>query len=547
MTERAALYLRVSTVKQAEKELSIPDQKRQCEAYCRTKGWTIAASYVEPGASATDDRRPHFQRMIEDAAIPDRPFTVILVHSFSRFFRDAFQLEFYVRKLAKLGVRLVSLTQDTNDSDPMGPMIRQMMALFDEYQSRENGKHTLRGMKENARQGFWNGAPPPFGYRTVEAERRADKVKRRLEIDPGESDLVRKIFDLYRNGDGRSGPMGIKAITSYLNGNGLRMRSGSQFAIKTVHEILTRTTYIGRHYFNKTNSKTQQPKPVSEWVEVAVPVLIEPAIFGEVQARLAARNPKNTPPRVVGSPVLLTGLAKCGSCGGGMTLRTGKSGAYRYYTCSTCARQGKTACKGRSVPMRFLDDLILDQLAARLFIPEHMEELLRDVLSKTATDQSRLEGDIKGLRRELRDSEQRLERLFDAIETGTLVSSDSMRNRQATLEQRRQELIRLIAMAQRQLDMPRHVISPKKIAAFTAAVQDKLRNGDVAFRKAYLRLFIDRIEVDDAEVRIMGSKAALVKAIGSDEPPEGSVPSFMGEWRPQGDSNPCYRRERAMS
>jgi hypothetical protein len=35
-----------------------------------------------------------------------------VVHSFSRFFRDAFGLEFYVRKLAKHGVRLLSITQE---------------------------------------------------------------------------------------------------------------------------------------------------------------------------------------------------------------------------------------------------------------------------------------------------------------------------------------------------------------------------------------------------------------------------------------------------
>jgi hypothetical protein len=90
------------------------------------------------------------------------------VHSFSRFFRDQFQLEFYVRRLAKNGVRLVSITQELGD-DPMSNMIRQIMALFDEYQSKENAKHTLRAMKKNARQGFWNGALPPIGYRIVEA------------------------------------------------------------------------------------------------------------------------------------------------------------------------------------------------------------------------------------------------------------------------------------------------------------------------------------------------------------------------------------------
>ena len=147
---RAALYLRVSTGRQADNDLSIPDQRRQAKAYCASRGWEIAADYVEPGASATDDRRPEFQRMIDAATTKPAAFDVIVVHSFSRFFRDQFQLEFYVRRLAKAGVRLVSITQELGD-DPMSNMIRQIMALFDEYQSKENAKHTLRAMKENAR------------------------------------------------------------------------------------------------------------------------------------------------------------------------------------------------------------------------------------------------------------------------------------------------------------------------------------------------------------------------------------------------------------
>jgi len=173
-TVRAALYIRVSTGRQADSDLSIPDQRRQAKAYCASRGWEIA----EPGASATDDRRPEFQRMIDAATTKPPAFDVVLVHSFSRFFRDQFQLEFYVRRLAKNGVRLVSITQELGD-DPMSNMIRRIMALFDEYQSKENAKHTLRAMKENARQGFWNGALPPIGYRIVEAaEQRGHRTKK---------------------------------------------------------------------------------------------------------------------------------------------------------------------------------------------------------------------------------------------------------------------------------------------------------------------------------------------------------------------------------
>jgi Resolvase, N terminal domain len=114
---RAALYLRVSTARQAEHDVSIPDQKRQGEAYCALRGYQLVETYVEPGASATNDRRPEFQRMIEAGTSKPTPFDVVIFHSFSRFFRDHFELEFYVRKLAKDGVKLVSITQEMGD-DP---------------------------------------------------------------------------------------------------------------------------------------------------------------------------------------------------------------------------------------------------------------------------------------------------------------------------------------------------------------------------------------------------------------------------------------------
>src|ERR1700684_759010 len=229
---RAALYLRVSTARQAEHDVSIPDQKRQGEAYCASRGYQLIETYVEPGASATNDRRPEFQRMIEAGTAKPAPFDVVIVHSFSRFFRDHFELEFYVRKLAKNGVKLVSITQEMGD-DPMHVMMRQIMALFDEYQSKENAKHVLRALKEISRQGFWNCSFSPLfyhvrvgaqrraadtiGYRVVAAEQRGAKVKKKLEIDPLHADTVRLIYRFALEGDGTSGPLGVKSITNYLN------------------------------------------------------------------------------------------------------------------------------------------------------------------------------------------------------------------------------------------------------------------------------------------------------------------------------------------
>ncbi len=83
--------------------------------------------------------------MIARACEDDHPIDVIVVHSFSRCFRDAFGLEMYIRKLAKHNMRLISITQELGDN-PAQVMMRQVIALFDEYQSRENGKHQLRAI-----------------------------------------------------------------------------------------------------------------------------------------------------------------------------------------------------------------------------------------------------------------------------------------------------------------------------------------------------------------------------------------------------------------
>ena len=93
-TLRAALYMRVSTGRQVEHDLSIPDQRTQLKSWCRTHGYTVAAEFVE-GASAGDDRRPVFQQMIERACDGEQSFDCVVVHSYSRFLREAFEQEYY--------------------------------------------------------------------------------------------------------------------------------------------------------------------------------------------------------------------------------------------------------------------------------------------------------------------------------------------------------------------------------------------------------------------------------------------------------------------
>ena len=540
---RAALYLRVSTPRQAEHDVSIPDQKRQGEAYCQSRGYHLFETYVEPGASATNDRRPEFQRMIEAGTGKPAPFDVVVVHSFSRFFRDHFELEFYVRKLAKNGVKLVSITQEMGD-DPMHVMMRQIMALFDEYQSKENAKHVLRALKENARQGFWNGSLPPIGYRVVAAEQRGSKIKKKLEIDPLHADTVRLIYRLALEGDGTSGPLGVKAITSYLNARRIFTRDGGRWGIGQLHRILTRTTYIGRHEFNK-RSKAKELKPVSEIVTVEVPPLIDQATFDAVQAHLRARNPKVTPARVVSGPTLLTGICFCADCGGAMTLRTGKGGRYRYYTCSIKARQGETGCKGRSIPMEKLDNLVAGHIEDRLLAPERLEEVLASVLDRRQERMERRREHIAELNKRATEADLRLKRLYDAIEAGVADLSDpALKERIASLtavrDQAQADAERAQALAE---SSTQQAVTPAMVRKFARTARERMRIDGGGYRRDHLRALAQRVEVAEGEVRIMGSKGDLLRTLAAASGVKSAwlgVRSSVLKWRRGGDSNPRY-------
>src|SRR6266852_7126402 len=476
MPVRAALYLRVSTGRQAENDLSIPDQRRQAKGYCASRGWEIVAEYVEPIFSATDDRRPEFQRMIDAATTKPPAFDVIVVHSFSRFFRDQFQLEFYVRRLAKSGVRLVSITQELGD-DPMSNMIRQIMALFDEYQSKENAKHTLRAMNENARQGFWNGSRPPIGYRIVEAaEQRGHRTKKILEIDPIQAETVRLIFRLAREGDGSSGPMGVKSITKHLNAAGVRTRDGGRWGLAAVHDVLTRTTNIGRHRFNTRFWKTRERKPEAEVVEMTVPPIIEAAEFEAVQTLLKTRSPALTAPRIVSGPTLLTGICFCAGCGKAMTLRTGKGGRYRYYTCSTKARQGETGCKGRTVPMNKLDRVVADHIEHRLLQSKRLEEILSSVLDHREERAERRTTHIAELRKRAAEADAKLKRLYDAIENGIADLSDpTLKDRIGELKATRDQARLDAERAEDATERAGPTITPQALKTFARTARKRMR------------------------------------------------------------------------
>ena len=534
-----ALYARVSTTRQADNDLSIPDQLRQMREWAQGNGHIVVQEYVEPGASATDDKRPVFQQMISDAMLKPSAFEVIIIHSLSRFFRDAIQFGIYERKLAKNKVKVISITQPTSD-DSAGEMMRRIISTFDEYQSKENSKHVSRAMKENARQGYFNGSRPPFGYQAVATDRPASRgrIKKKLEIDEAEAGHVRQVYDWYLHGlEGRV--MGCKEIVKHLAAKGILMR-GSAWTLQKIHSMLSDPTYMGDYYFNMRDSKNKVTRPVEEWVKTSVPAIIDASTFERVRAMRESRAPNKTPPRRVSSPTLLTGLLKCGVCGHAMTLVTGKSGRYRYYKCTSRHTQGNHACTSGNMPMEKLDELVLAQLADKVFAPERLQVMMSQLRKHMQSSRNGQQERINELNRQIKKTEERQSRLLEAIETGTIELDEATQRRAQQLKAAREALFIELAGVRRDTSLPAlEYLKASQIDVFGKVLRQKLLAKESPLAKSYLNILVDEIVVQDKTATIKGSYAALAETM--ERIKSGSlnnqVPSFIPDWCARSDSN----------
>ena len=333
--------------------------------------------------------------------------------------------------------------------------------------------------------------------------------------------------------------LGIKETTKWLNERGYRNRRGATFGIGPVHGILKNACYAtGKWPYGRKNSRTGALHDPATIVEIDVPPIVPIETFDMVQAKLARNNPKVTAPRIVNGPTLLTGLAVCASCGSGMT-RTGTARGHRsysYYTFAGCHQKGKSVCKGRHIPMGKLDTLIIEGVKAQLLQPDRMSTILGALLDRQTTKDTAVEERRSVLKSEIKAKDEKLNRLYRAIEDGIVEADDQLRDRIKALKNERD-------MAQASFDRiaeqsrDRSTLTPERIKAFTKLMHDKLENGDVQARKAYLRVVISEIRVDDDKVSIIGDKATLSAVIAGQNGTNTNVSGFVRKWRARNDSN----------
>ena len=536
--KRALGYGRVSTRRQADHAVSLEEQQGKIVSCCDARQSDLVKTFVDRGLTGKIDGRPEFQQMIEFAEDPNNRIELVVVYSMSRFFRNVRHFLNYKERLNAAGVKLISATQEIPDG-PTGALMETIIAAVDGHQSDVNAGIVRDVMAGNAEAGFWNGSRPPFGYQTIVDCVRAQKQKKKLAVLDDEAAIVRIVFDLYLGRHDSTPALGIKEIVNYLNSRGTTHR-GHKFYVSNVEKILKRTTYYGEHFYNRTDSVAKKPRPQSEWVKVDVPAIISRADFDAVQNKLRANRPSETPPQIVSGPSLLVGLAKCDLCGGAMTLRTGKSGRYKYLTCCAQATKGKTACEGQSIRMDFVDEIVLSEVEAKVFQPDRLGILLDEMFDQSKMGRDGAKEELIRLREFSKSVRSQQKRLYEMVAKGlTDLDDPALKGAIEDLKLKLVNIENAVALVERRLAIQPIDVDQEKLQAFSTAVRNRLRDGNPAFRRDWLRLFVNEVIISPDEIRIIGPKERLFSGVvsgGSGR--HGPVPSFDREWRTRRDSNP---------
>ena len=477
-----ALYARVSSDRQ-DVDLSVAAQLRALRDYAEKNGYLVVREYIDEAESGRIADRPQFRKMLDEAAKPEAPFNEILVWKFSRFTRKREHAVAFKSMLRRKGIRVVSITEHADDT-PTGKLMEAIIESVDEFYSENLAQEVTRGMREAASRGFWMTTNAPYGYRRVYVQDGAKK-RPRLELNPPHDALVRRIFDLTLQG------RTSLDILKTLNAEGIPSPNGKQWRKTTVHKVLANEAYTGTLVWGQKSRDGQDPVRVED----AFPAIVSQQEFARVRQLLASRAPSVTHPRRAASPYLLSGLAKCETCGKALTAAEAKSGKYTYYVCQSILKLGSGSCHTPRLNARNFEDIIISNIRDHILTESNVRDLVRLVdeeMDGVAREQRQ---NLETVEAELEEVKRKLDRIWHFVESTDLDMADASerilehRHRREQLEAAAEEAKAVLAERRELLD------SADTIAAFAADMSEFLKTSELTETKAFVRSFVKEVLV----------------------------------------------------
>ncbi len=501
MQKTAVIYGRVSSAAQAEEELPIEGQVEACRREAQQLGATVLREFIDAGISGrTADHRPAFLEAI--AFCKDHQVDLFITWSTSRFARNRIEAPAYKLKLKKHGTNVVFVSNKIDNSTKEGWMMEGILELWDDFQSRTIAEDTSRSMRKNAEDGFFNGGPVPFGYRSVPVGKR-----RKLEIVEQEAAVVRDVFRRYLDGQGS------KSIAMSLNAQGWHRRR-VPWSKASAEWTLRNWVYAGYLVYSRHSNADRLERDASQWIKtLAHQPIIEEVTFMEVQKRISARSTtggKGSPK----SSYLFTGLLKCGVCGGAMTIETatGRSKTYSYYNCMKSMKGA--GCSSRRIPARDFDDWMVDYIITQVMSHDNLRKIAGEVHSTVVDWAKTREQHRAAMVAELRDVERRRLQLYELMETTdkNALNLGDLSPRLRDLNARTRKL-ELSLTELEDVEPPQVTIDEADLDSVRDFVREVIAESDNPRKvREFLSGFVDRIIIRDSGADIEFRRDRLVTA-----------------------------------
>ena len=481
----AVIYARYSSDNQREE--SIEGQIRECTAYAEKNGITVVKHYIDRALSAKTDNRPDFQQMIKDSE--KRLFDIVLVWKLDRFARNRYDSAHYEYQLERNHVKLVSATEPISDS-PAGIMVKSMLTGMAEYYSAELSEKVVRGMTENVLKGKYNGGTIPIGY-TVDEEKF-------FQIDPLKAPFVVEAFQRYNDG------ATMKELMNWLNDSGVTTNRNQKFTYNSVQTLLTNKRYIGENRFKDIVMPD------------SIPAIVDKDLFEEVQQKIK-KNSRAPARHKAEDDYLLTTKLFCGMCGAMMfgECGTGRNKVvHHYYKCAT-AKRFKT-CKKKTVRKEWLEDLVIAETMKLIQDDAVIDAIVAEVMELQDQENTTL----PLLEKQMREVENGIENMLNAIQAGVL--TNSTKSRLEKLEAQQKELE--VRIAEEKIARPR--LSENQVRFWLTRFR-KLDPNVKSHRETLINTFVNAVYLYDEKVLITfnykdGTKTITFDEIAAKDAPEGN-------------------------
>ncbi len=379
-------------------------------------------------------------------------------------------------------------------------------------------RNVLRGKIQAARNGKGSSLPP-YGYDRAYYDQTGEMVKRVpygqkfrkpegwamrfvLSDDGTAVETVRWIFDTFAHTDA-----GMTWIAGDLNRRGVRSPQGKAWSVQTIQGILRKRTYIGANVFGDARygkyhhlggrGEITKGRGLPEGTEPIVvdgvhDVLIKRELFDRCQRKLDDRALSGQRPRH--NRYLLSGVLRCGHCGGTLAGKGyHKGNVPRYYACVT----GQTrpgACKRYQIQQAPIEDYILGVIEERLLSDEAVDQIIRQIHDKAKAKPS-FKGQAKALRAQIDALDRKITR---GTENLLLASPDHMDELSAMLtewkDERAQLQVKLETIA-RNPDGRSADDRAQRAVAELRRLKEHLQTGDPMRVRAVVKSLVEEIRL----------------------------------------------------